>query len=85
MSRDSGRRYITQATAALDYPVHGQVLHGEISTFSSAWNCFGSTARYPDPAWAPGQLLTVYVDPVNPERFALFWGGVRNVREARKL
>lgn len=72
VSRDSGRRYITQTTATLDYPVHGQVLHGEISTFSSAWNSFGSTARYPDPAWAPGELLTVYVDPVNPGRFVLF-------------
>jgi hypothetical protein len=116
--RQSGRKYITQTTATVDYLVHGQVMHGEISASSSASSSFGSTARYPDPAWTQGQRLTVYVDPANPERFvlfheykeadaqgmprgamlvliftagsllvplALFWGGVRNVREARKL
>ena len=70
--RQAAWRYTTQTTAALEYVVRDQVMHGEIANSRSDSGSFGARGQYPDPAWTQGQVLRVYADPANPERFVLF-------------
>ena len=64
-------KYSTQTTATLEYVVRDQVLHGEITHSREVSSSFLPQGHYPDPAWTQGQVLTVYADPADPERFVL--------------
>jgi len=64
-------KYSTQTTAPLEYVVRNQVLHGEITHSREISSYVLPQGQYPDPAWTQGQVLAVYADPADPERFVL--------------
>ena len=62
----SGRDYITETTAGIKYTVAGRTIRAQIYDYS------GKKSEYPAPAWRRGEVVKVYADPGNPERFILF-------------
>ena len=66
-SRNSGWKYITETTAAIEYTAGGRTIRAQIYNRSH-----NSNREYPAPAWRRGEVVKVYADPGNPERFILF-------------
>ncbi|MGP4033346.1 DUF3592 domain-containing protein [Pseudarthrobacter sp. 1C304] len=62
----TGRDYITDTTAGIKYTVAGRTIQAQIDHSRSTKN------EYPAPAWRRGEVVKVYADPGNPERFILF-------------
>lgn len=66
-SRNSGWKHITETTAGIEYTAGGRTIRAQIYNRSH-----NSNGEYPAPAWRRGEVVKVYADPGNPERFVLF-------------